>query len=138
MAANVETALELGLREAAETVWARKLIVEALGPVPVIVPLERLVDAAAAHGKAVGRAEGVAYSLELLRDDGIRGEELLETALREIGGSSWDRSRVELCLSPGLNLGELLDLIDAADTSWGGATVVAARHAPHTRIIRPL
>ena len=130
MAANVETALELGLRESAETVWARKLIVGALGPVTALVPLDDLVDAARAHALATGRAEGLAFALELIRDDGIKAEELLAQALREIGALTWDAERVV----PGR-----VDLaFIPVELSWLEAAGWVARLAPHHRIIRPL
>lgn len=138
MPANVATTLEIGLREAAETVWARKVLLEALGPA---APFKVITLATHSHGKAVGRAEGTALALELIRreedpDDGdpIRSlerlievgagaGELVQAALAEVGDTVWDKERMDL---PGLHGAVLVALAAIPlEVSWSAASTAA-------------
>lgn len=90
MPPTIEQALELGLREAAEAVWVRKVLVELVG---LGAPPEELVGVAHAHGKAIGRVEGLAGALGLIRGDVELGEELAGEALTTTGAIVWDFRR---------------------------------------------
>lgn len=140
MAANVETTLELGLREAAETVWARKVLLEVLGSG---APFKVIVSATHAHGKAVGRAEGAALALTLIRaagaDDvdeelprpiaelvsvGERSLYVVQEVLAEVGDTVWDRGRLDLDGTHGAILVALRAI--PLEASWSEASTAAS------------
>lgn len=140
MAANVETTLELGLREAAETVWARKVLLEVLGPA---APFKVITLATHAHGKAVGRAEGASLALTLIRDAGAedvdveldapiarlvavgeRAGELFTDILAEVGELVWDQARLDLTGQHGAILVALRAI--PIEASWSMASTAAS------------
>lgn len=121
MPANVETTLELGLREAAEAVWARKVLLEALGPA---APFKVITLATHAHGKAVGRAEGTAFALELVTGDGVTGSDRLAAALADVGETVWDHDRLDLAGQHGALLVTLRAI--PLEASWSAASTAAS------------
>lgn len=139
MPANVETTLELGLREAAETVWARKVLLEALGPA---APFKVITLATHAHGKAVGRLEGTALALALVRREDVPEEEdptriierlveigaasgdIVQDALAEVGEMVWDKDRLDLAGQHGALLVTLQAI--PTEASWSVASTAAA------------
>lgn len=146
MAANVRSILELGLREAAEDVWARKVALEIIskGATP-----PQIVRASWDHGRALGRAQGVALSLELI-DSGVDDEDTpppaggplfelantaLESTLAAIGDQVWDYARIARV--PGVDITYILDRIDS-EASWSTAANTAALLTPPNRLHRPL
>lgn len=153
MAANVATTLELGLREAAETVWARKVLLEVLG---AGAPAGPLLAATHAHGKAVGRAEGTALALVLVLGNyagaehpaetpdlivsrllavGQASGELVTTVIAEVGDTVWDRARIEVA---GLHTAIVVALGSIPpEVSWSAASTAAALRPLYPKSTNP-